>query len=182
MSTLTPSVARRTPDAFQSVDGPHGPCSLRVSGAVAPSAPDGRCPPISPVRARRRIAPTADAVCPARLYACGQSRVEIARGSQHSKWQSDTKIRAIALPPSRAPAQRAMLRSETGPNMAENLRSSVEIGSEPSFCRRQVRAASPRIVFQLVAPDPRHPEILGFGMAEVEPADRRRGIHGEILG
>ena len=43
-------------------------------------------------------------------------------------------------------------------------------------------AAPLRIVFQLIAPDAGHAEILRLGMGKIEPAHGRGGIHGEILG
>ena len=60
--------------------------------------------------------------------------------------------------------------------------SSIQIGPQPARRGFQVDTAPPRIIFQLVAADPRDAKILAFGVAEVKAADRRGRQHGKILG
>src|SRR3954471_17097571 len=65
---------------------------------------------------------------------------------------------------------------------ARNDEGLVEIGPKPALRLLNRDSAPSRIIFQLVATDPRHSEILAVAVAEVKARDGGGRKHREILG
>src|SRR4051812_21303083 len=89
--------------------------------------------------------------------------------------------RAKALAGARSSAKRINARPSIGAALVGD-RSLVEVRPEPALGLLERHAPSPGIIFELVAADAGHAEILAVAIAEVEAGHGRSRKHREILG